>query len=223
MTKASGIGDQVTATINSLTGSTPQGENMPITQGPACTATALHPHPGRMRIRPNVPRNRDRIPGQINDGMQLVVSGKSPWPLFVNGPSGCGKTCAALYLADRMPSRVQFFDFVDLCEQHQDAKLGRLWWPGTHAETKVDPRLFWEDWGKASLCIVDEIGTRNTVSDFQYETLKRAIDVRFSKPLIAISNLNLDQLASLFDDRVASRLAGGTVVNVQGDDQRLRR
>ena len=55
------------------------------------------------------------------------------------------------------------------------------------------------------------------VSDHHYETIKRCIDDRHGKPLVCISNLNMKELAGVYDDRVASRISAGTIVVTEGD------
>ena len=181
----------------------------------------LHPLHGKRRIMTNIPRVRDRIPPALREVIGRCCTGKSPWPLFVSGPAGCGKTCAALYLADRVVRSAAYRDFGELCSELASAKTGTLWWQGTHAESKIDPKAYWAHWESYALTIVDEIGTRATVSDHTYETLKAAIDHRYGKPAVLLSNLSIEELARVFDDRIASRCAGGTVVSVVGEDMRL--
>jgi len=128
---------------------------------------------------------------------------------------------AALYLTDRVSGAVQFRDFVRICNDAAEAKCGRLEWFGTHDSTSVTPEMYWDRWAAAKLCVLDELGTRGTVTEHQYETAKAAIDRREGKPLVVISNLPLSELAKTFDDRVVDRLAGGTVVAVAGPSQRM--
>lgn len=86
----------------------------------------------------------------------------------------------------------------------------------------VWPEMIWESIAKSPLIVFDELGCRDRVSDFQYETAKRVLDKREGKPLVVISNLTLKTLAELYDDRFCSRLAAGTVLGVSGDDRRLK-
>jgi DNA replication protein DnaC len=175
-----------------------------------------------MRIRQHYPRVRDRVSSLLAEKIGACADGRKPWPLFLHGSAGGGKTCAALVLADRVAS-VLFYDFVVLCGFLQEAKMGRLISPGEYSDTVIRPDEYWTDWGKPHLCVVDEIGTRDTVTDHQYETLKAAIDHRFGKPLVLISNLDLGQMSRLFDDRIASRIGAGTVVLVDHKDMRLEK
>jgi DNA polymerase III delta prime subunit len=146
------------------------------------------------------------------------VSGESPWPLVLSGPAGTGKTCAALCLLDYAGGR--YWTAGGLCDVLIRAQAGRLQWSnggygGTHW-----PEDVWKWVAGAPLVVVDEIGSRSP-SDFAYETVKRVLDEREGRPLVVISNLTLESLTRLYDDRVASRLAGGTVVEVGGSDRRL--
>lgn len=84
---------------------------------------------------------------------------------------------------------------------------------------------WWHDWREARCVLVDEIGTRKTVTDHQYETLKRLIDERerVGGPAVFVSNVGLEDLGRLYDDRIASRLAAGTMVVFGGEDRRVGR
>jgi hypothetical protein len=85
-----------------------------------------------------------------------------------------------------------------------------------------DGRL-WSKFNNANLAIVDEVGTRSNPSDFETDCLRDILEHRIGRPLIVISNLSLDELAKLYDDRIPSRLAGGTIHKLVGSDRRLRR
>lgn len=181
---------------------------------PGLARLILHPDPGVRQLRLEVPRDRARIPSVLAAALRDCSEGRSPWPLFAHGPAGVGKTCAGLYLCDRVArGSVVFTDFAGMCGRMADAKNGR--------DTLTAEQL-WRRWAGNGLCVLDEIGLRDTVSDHVYEVAQRAIDLRAGKPLLVLSNLDLNALARVFDDRVASRLASGTVVHVDGPDQRLR-
>ena len=142
------------------------------------------------------------------------TDGKAPWPIFAHGPAGVGKTCAGLYLADRVMGSIAFMDFAALCDRLTDIKCDR---------DNLTATMYWKRWAGHGLCVLDEVGLRNAISDHQYECLQRSIDLRTGKPLLVLSNLDLDGIAQLFDDRIASRLAAGTVVHLDGPDQRMNR
>lgn len=126
------------------------------------------------------------------------------------GPAGVGKTCAALALVDVAGG--WYYTVPELCEMFIDAQQGRL--------EKSTSRI-WGELEKSHLVAIDELGARDRVSDHHYDTIKRLLDKREGRPLVAISNLPLKRLAQLYDDRLASRLACGTVLTVEGADLRL--
>lgn len=151
--------------------------------------------------------------------MREVVSGKRPWPLYFCGGVGVGKTCAALALLDYCQGK--YWPLPELCEELIVAGKGRLTARKDARSWNVWPEMIWEAVQNYELVAVDELGTRESVSDFQYETLKRVLDDRLNKPLILISNLPLDRLERLCDARIVSRIAAGTVVEIQGRDRRI--
>ena len=142
-----------------------------------------------------------------------------PWPLVFVGDVGTGKTCAALCLLDWVSKSRKYYTVPDLCDELIAVQNGHREY-GQRKDTLVS---WWERWREAACCAVDELGSRTKVSDFQYESVKRAIDLREDRPAVFISNLSLDELAKVYDDRIASRLAGGTVIHFTGDDRRIAR
>jgi hypothetical protein len=82
---------------------------------------------------------------------------------------------------------------------------------------------FWAMVGKQPLVVLDELGCREKVTDFQYETVKAVLDARDGRPLVVASNLGPEGLAVVYDDRIASRLMAGSVLELQGEDRRLSR
>jgi DNA replication protein DnaC len=68
----------------------------------------------------------------------------------------------------------------------------------------------------------DDIGA-NKVTDYVAESWYAIINYRYQEciPSIYSSNLSLDQISALMGDRIASRLASGTVFELKGDDRRL--
>lgn len=135
------------------------------------------------------------------------------WPLTLIGPAGVGKTCLAWLLYDGCFGKRLFREVPEML-----ARLIR-WDQGD--ETRTRSSEFWSDWSEAKIAVLDELGARERVSDFHYETVKRAIDLRHDKPLVLVSNLTLGQIAKVYDDRIASRMAGGVVIEMRGKDRRI--
>lgn len=148
---------------------------------------------------------------------QDVADDGGPWPLVFVGDVGTGKTCAALCLLDWVAGSRRFYTVADLCDELIAVQNGQR----EYGQRKDSLLAWWHRWNDLGCCVVDELGSRTKVSDFQYETVKRAIDLREDRPSVFISNLSLDELAKVYDDRIASRLAAGTVIQFAGEDRRL--
>lgn len=148
--------------------------------------------------------------------MTACAENGAGWPLVLIGDVGSGKTCAALCLLDRCGNR-RYRTVAEVCEELIEIQAGRR----EHGQQQDTVVRWWTRWREAGLTVLDELGSRDRVSDFQYETVKRAIDERRDGPAIFISNLSLDRLEKVYDDRVASRLAAGTVIQFAGADRRI--
>jgi DNA replication protein DnaC len=151
------------------------------------------------------------------------VAGEAPWPFFCHGPAGTGKTCAALCLLDHLAGGGEYHTAASLAELLAQAQQGRLTWYREGYGGTVWPEKVWEGVRRECLVVLDELGAREKVSDHQYECVKRLLDERQGRPLVALSNLDLQALARVYDDRIASRLAAGTVLRLEGEDRRLAR
>lgn len=177
--------------------------------------------PKRLRDVPEVltavPRRIDQIPAALRTVFRDLVTAKASWPLLLHGPAGTGKTCAALCLIDFAGGMYHSLpDFL--------AYMGRVVNDREHdllLNKKMTPEIVWARMLVAPIVVLDELGARDRVSDFHYETLKKALDVRERKPAVYISNLPLGQIATLYDDRIASRLSSGTVHELKGIDRRI--
>lgn len=214
----------VSSLASDLAGSKPLLENMTDSAAEGIARLDLLDPPGRKRIRPELPRVRERIPEPLADAIARCVAGLSPWPLYVFGGAGTGKTRAGLYLCDRTHGTARFADYVDLCDELREAKLGELRREYAYGDVvKISVSRLWSEWQSAELAVLDEIGARGSVSDCQYEAMKGAIDRRECRPLMLLANLDLGQIARLFDDRIASRCAAGTVLELAASDQRIEK
>lgn len=172
--------------------------------------------------KPHLPRVR-RVPEAILDALRGelrdLVTGKSPWPLYLHGKAGVGKTCAALCLLDYAGG--EYHTVSGLCDLLIRAQQGRLEWSNVGVGGTLWPEQVWDKIAKAPLLVLDELGTREKVSDAHYEVVKTAIDERHGKPFVVISNHSLETVAALYDERIFSRLSAGTVLLLEGKDRRL--
>lgn len=157
-------------------------------------------------------RCRELAGSKLRSVIRDVINARSPWPLHIHGEVGSGKSCAALCMIDAFGG--WYIKLADMCDLLIDAKQGHLTWSNGMQRTSVD---VWQAWEQAHLCVLDEVATRGSPSDFYRETFQKCVDQREDKPLVVISNCDLDELVILTDDRIASRLSSGTRVRLKGD------
>lgn len=181
------------------------------------TLKSVRHSPPHVVFEPKKPRDIDGIHHAIRDAIRDCTAGKAPWPLFVFGAVGSGKSCAALCLVDRVDS-AKYWTEESLCQQAADSMMDRLW---NSAGYLVTPSAFWSRIREAPLVVVDELAARTNVTDHRYATVKRLLDEREGEPLMLVSNVDPKELASVYDDRVASRALCGTVVRSRGTDRRM--
>ncbi len=143
--------------------------------------------------------------------MTSLFEGKLAWPLFLHGEPGAGKSCAGLAVVDWCGDGI-YITMQDFRNAIIDAQQDRV--PFERSEG-----VLWREWNAANLCVLDEVGLRDKVSEHHYETLTKALNLRIDagKPLIVISNIGVKEITSVYDDRIGSRLSSGTVVQVSGD------
>jgi chromosomal replication initiation ATPase DnaA len=161
------------------------------------------------RYFPNKERNLRKIDPPLYDLLRTLANGDGKWPLFLWGKAGVGKTCAALALCDH--SLGEYMTAADLAEAAiREMKSDH----GSLAE-------FWKLLAGKNLVVLDEIGAQQKVTDHHQTSVKRLLDCRENKPTIVIANIDLEAVAVIYGDPVASRLAGGTVFHLDGPDRRL--
>lgn len=138
--------------------------------------------------------------------------------MLVLGQPGVGKTYGALTVVDAFDRSI-YTTPTDLHRESCMAERGELY----RRSYKVWFDSYWEEIGQASVVIIDEIGLRSEVTDPHYETLKRLCDLRDYRPAIYISNVTPEKISSIYDARVLSRMACGTVLEIKGEDRRFNR
>ena len=163
-------------------------------------------------ILASINRERDQIAEPLRAASRECMAGERNWPLVIIGEAGSGKTCSALCMVDYLGG--EYWVANQWVDRIREAKMGRATWESGYPATELE---LWRQWSRSKLCVLDELGARSQVSDHHYETIKRCIDDRHGKPLVCISNLNMKELAGVYDDRIASRLSAGTIVVTEGD------
>lgn len=166
-------------------------------------------------LLPAKARAIEEVREPLRSQIRAVLHGEAPWPLALVGDAGAGKTCAALCVCD-LTGGAAYTTASDLCRMVRDGQEGRL--TSTVGYVYHDQDV-WNGWRQATVAVLDELGIREKASDFQYETAKKAIDERLENelPLIVVSNLPLQEIARVYDDRIASRVGSGTVIECKGD------
>jgi hypothetical protein len=148
-----------------------------------------------------------KVQPALVDVFRKLVSGRAPWPLYLHGAVGGGKTCAALALADFIDTAV-YFTAEDLADQ------------------QMRDGIDWEIVRTKGLAMLDELGERERVGDLHYSVVKKFCDARevyAGRVAIYIGNLKPSELATLYDDRICSRVLAGTRFELVGDDRRATR
>lgn len=176
-----------------------------------CHRFGFNPHADPRKM-PEISRRWDLIDAHYVDVIRSVIDGCAPWPLVLVGPAGVGKTCAALSVLDMAPPQTLYRTADQAAKELIAAMKGTL--PFVPSEL-----AWWDRWRDATCVVLDELGQRNP-SDHAYETIKRAIDWRREQPAIFVSNVELVNLAAIYDERIYSRLNAGTVIEMSGADRR---
>lgn len=166
-------------------------------------------------VEPRVHRERDAITPAVRSALSDLVLGHCPWPLFLTGQTGSGKTCAALCMIDAYGGLYR--TCLAWCEEMALAKRGEFFKRYANCEVKIYPGTLRRDWTHQPLVVLDDLGVRDKPTDHERETVKECLDGREGLPAVFVSNLSLSALARVYDDRIASRLGSGTVVEMQGD------
>lgn len=171
----------------------------------------------RSRPFPKKPRSLKEVSSELWQVILDVCSGEKPWPLYIHGPTGSGKTSIALCLADRVDG-ARFESMPAMTADFGKLKAGKL-----YSET-IEGFFSMRTWsnfiGSWPLLILDEVGSAENPKDEQIEPLFMALDSREHCPLVCTSNLDPDDLDSLYGARVRSRACTGTVYHLIARDRR---
>ncbi len=137
--------------------------------------------------------------------------------VLLYGPVGAGKSFLAVAVLRAWLRRHRggrFVSVADLFRRLQEgmARRGAGWTAGD-VQDLVD----------APLLVLDDLGTEHG-SEWARSILLGLIDGRYSndRPTLITTNLNLQRLAAVVDDRTASRLAEGRIIKLDGSDRRLQ-
>lgn len=148
------------------------------------------------------------------------------YPLVFSGPTGTGKTCAAAVFYGTWHRLPMWHRADDLL---LSVALGRT--GGVEIDTRnefqetirvtIPFARFVDRVANCSCLFLDDLGTR-TPTEPMYQALFDLMEWRKNKPICVTTNKTIPELAEMFDDRIVSRLAAGTVVLLAGSDRRKR-
>lgn len=176
-----------------------------------------------------VERRPDLVPANLREAFKACRKGKAPWPLMVHGGAGAGKSRFAMLVKDWYGGLL--IDFADIQAEYVRLRRGELIADdslilNTGGDWKVSERYWIGELKTHRIATLDDIGRKgDTETSTARECLIRFMDARLCMPVVLISNLSPEQLAdpNIYDDRVASRMCAGTVVNVGDTDMRLEK
>ena len=142
------------------------------------------------------------------------------FPIYLWGNPGCGKSSIAGLIYMGATGRPIWINAIEgmravatSCVDPQP-----LWGFGL---VPLREREHWDELGERALVVLDDIALRDRASDAQFEVMQKFLTVRQNRPTIITGNLSIGKVAKVYDDRVASRLAAGTAIEITGPDMRL--
>lgn len=167
--------------------------------------------PPALKGRPPVPSDWNKVQTKLQDAINSALN-ESLWPWYVYGEAGRGKTCAVACVYRHWPKG--FLYWWDCGEITRRLAMMRKEGDGDE--------ILKRSVNDCDLIVIDDIGTR-APTDPQLDALRDIIAWRRDKPLIVTGNLKPSDLRQVVDDRVASRLCEGVLIEVVGTDKRLER
>ena len=166
-------------------------------------------------------RFREAVPESLSKGLfeqlvRVVVDGEMGVLL---GPIGVGKTHALWALVFAVVSKnrrktVQFVDWSDLC----------LWasQSDSFGEYGAEIRAMMSTLASCDLLMVDEFGT-TTPKDNQFHRIHKVLNERYAakRPTLLATTVDLAGLEESMGQALVSRLRGGHIIELNGQDRRV--
>ena len=145
---------------------------------------------------------------------QVVEALSAGEVLTLIGPTGCGKTHLAMAVGRQRQNSI-VFNMAEFAIQSQSEVS--QW--GMHGFQK------WIDNIRKSteIVIFDDLGAEK-MTDFIHQGFVWVVSYREAEmlPLIITTNKTIREISESIDDRIASRMAGGMVMELDGEDRRLK-
>lgn len=156
---------------------------------------------------------------EIERARKAIAEGKS---ILLTGAAGLGKTHIAValmleWLMKNKPEKTSWYPkFLPAVELFLELKRT--------FNNEGSEKDVLDKYSAIKLLCIDDVGAEK-VSDWSRQSFYTLIDRRYRemKQTIITSNLSLEKISSLIDDRIASRIVEmGIVVEMQGEDYRLK-
>jgi len=149
--------------------------------------------------------------------MPFVLKNLTDWNgenLYFFGDCGTGKTRAMYALLKTAIIRGycgRVIDFGQLCREIRAAY-----------DTKVSEQAIREKFLQLDVLMIDDMGLKSTVTDYEYSVFYDILDTRLSNRLATIISSNKEPyvIGEAFDKRIASRLNLFKVLQFTGKDWR---
>lgn len=190
-------------------------------------------------LRPTHDREIFKIAPVLRTILRELCLGLRSWPLYLWSQSpGTGKTSASLCLLDwTVPAQSSrnyspevadiASGFIDAAEwprilNNADAK--RYTWYNDGRGGTMDADDLWRLVKSLRLVVVDDLRRPRDIEvrygEDHVGKMKRLGDLRVGRPLIVTSNLSPNEIAGVYDSRVADRFLCGEVVHLSGESRR---
>lgn len=152
----------------------------------------------------------------------LAARDEGRWPITLHGPVGVGKSCASVCMFRAWQAGAFWYrleQFVRDIQRCRGSKEGIAFDVQGQRVYRTESKLWEFASSPTALWCIDDFGTRG-VSDSAFDIIFELIDRRSKRPTIITTNHDLNAIAELYDARVADRLAGGTVLKLEGQSRR---
>ena len=141
--------------------------------------------------------------------------------LLLWGKAGVGKSYVACALLRRFICQKKDVNVVRMPFEMLCLKLRDTYKNNSRSELSILTPLL-----NCDLLVLEDLGSGKSMgvseSDFSLRTILALLDHRIENclPTIITTNKSLENLASSFDDRIASRLSGFEIIKLEGRDKR---
>lgn len=145
------------------------------------------------------------------------------WPVILSGPAGSGKSCIAALIFCGWPGEAIWLDWGRACRLITACyRDGTCEWISqtSDVETTRDEGWVLGRVRDAGLAVFDDMGSR-APTEAQAEAGLALLNARSGSPTVITSNLSMEQIGRIQDDRLASRLGAGLEIRLTGKDRRL--